>query len=123
MQLTLQTETGTELSVDIRALRVRDFPAAFAAFEREEEWKLIAMATAPQDPPLAVGWPQTLTADEYTRAAQAFQRENDAFFGYCARMGQNRAVRNPAALAGLASALARGLDGAPSSPTSLSRAA
>lgn len=123
MQLTLQTEAGTELLVDIRALRVRDFPAAFAAFERDEEWRLIALATAPQEPLLAVGWPQTLTADAYTRAAQAFQRENDAFFGYCARIGQNRAVRNPAALAGLASALARGSDGVPLSPASPSRAA
>lgn len=47
IMITLQTETGTAISVDIRALRVRDFPAAFAAFEREE-WKLIAMSTAPR---------------------------------------------------------------------------
>jgi hypothetical protein len=117
MQLTLQTETGTEITAEIRPLRVRDFPAAFAAFERDEEWRLLALAAAPQDPPLPVGWPQTLKGDSYTAAAHEFQRENQAFFGYCARIAQNRLMRDPGALASVFAA-ARGSAGATSSPTS-----
>lgn len=102
MELKLKSESGAEIDVEIRALKVRDFPAAFAAWERDDEWKLIALSTAPQEPALPVGWVQSLTPESYTAAAGAFQSENPAFFAYCARISGNRVSRDPAALARLA---------------------
>lgn len=117
MQLTLKKEDGTEIQAELRPLRVREYPAAFAAHDRDEEWRLIALCTVAQTPALAPDWPLELNPESYEQAVSAIQAENPTFFAWCARRWANRGVRD-----GVARMVAAGLGsqspGGTSSPRS-----
>jgi hypothetical protein len=115
--LTLPTDAGAELHLTIRSLKVREYPAAFAAFEREEEWRLMTYCAVEASPPLAPDWPLTLTPESYERAVAVMEQENPAFFGWCVRRTRNRALRDPLAVARVEMSLANG-NGGSTSPSS-----
>jgi hypothetical protein len=100
--MTLLTDAGAEITVTIRALKVREYPAAFAAFAGDEEWKLLLLCSVEGCPPLTPDWPLTLTPEAYERAVAAMEQENPAFFAWCVRRTRNRMLRDGAAVARLA---------------------
>lgn len=109
MNLALTTDSGPVLAVNIRTLKVREYPTAFAAYEADTEWRLVALCADEQTPPLAPDWPLNLTPEAYETAVSAMQEANPAFFAWCARRWANRGVRD-----GVARMVANGLAGSPS---------
>ncbi len=92
----LQLEAGGELAVRIRTLRVGDYPAAFLAWEKEDEARLLALVGLPEsgDGDLPHGWVQTLSQAGYEQAVGALYEANPGFFGYCVRRAMNRRLRD-----------------------------
>ncbi len=91
--LTLQREDGTSLAVELRALKVREYPAAFRAWEAEQEWMLVSYCTVEQAPPLKTDWPLDLVPASYEEAVAVTTELNPGFFASCGRRLGARGLR------------------------------
>lgn len=86
----LTLDNGTPATATVRALRVKEFPAAFDRYMAEDEPGLFALATDGAKP-------DELSADSYERVARAFMAANSAFFAWCGRRLGSRNIRSMAA--------------------------
>lgn len=83
--ITLSTESGQTIEVEIRSLKVREYPAAYRVWSNREEWRLITLGVVEQTPPLKPDWTQDLTPESYELAMREFSARNQFFFGWCGR--------------------------------------
>lgn len=95
IEIKLKLEAGGELAVRIRTLRVGDYPAAFGAWEKEDEPRLLALVGLPEsgEGDLPNGWVNTLAPDGYELAVGALYEANPGFFAYAVRRATHRRLR------------------------------
>jgi hypothetical protein len=77
--LNLTLDDGSEVTLSIRALRVKEFPAAFERWQAEDEPGLVALGV---EGPVK---PDALSQASYEVAFGEFMRCNSAFFAWCGR--------------------------------------
>lgn len=82
-------EGGTSEAVTVKPLKVAQFPAAFTAYEQEDELRLVELSTG-----MHTGWAKTLTVESYGEiVAAVYEVNGSGFFGYAGRRAMLRSTR------------------------------
>lgn len=84
-----QLESGGSESVEVKPLRVSQFPRAFELHDREDEAGLVELTTGRHP-----GWASLLSIDSYNDLVAALYTVNaSGFFAYAGRRTANRVIK------------------------------
>lgn len=102
-------ESGATEDIKVSPLKVAQFQTAFAAYEQEDELRLVELSTG--TPP---GWAKTLTLESYSEVVVAmYELNGPGFFAHAGRRSMLRSARNK-----MPGQMSSESTGANSSPTS-----